>query len=74
MVTGQSGGAPESVQDGRTGFVVDGRSIDQIADAVSRILKDPDLAARMGAAGRQWILERWRWQTHAARLATLLTG
>jgi phosphatidyl-myo-inositol dimannoside synthase len=74
VVAGQSGGAPESVQEGRTGFVVDGRSIDQIADAVSRILKDPDLAARMGAAGRQWILERWRWQTHAARLATLLTG
>jgi phosphatidylinositol alpha-1,6-mannosyltransferase len=74
VVAGRSGGAPESVQEGRTGFVVDGRSIDQIADAVSRILKDPDLAARMGAAGRQWILERWRWQTHAARLATLLTG
>ena len=74
VVAGQSGGAPESVQEGRTGLVVDGRSIDQIADAVSRILKDPDLAARMGAAGRQWILERWRWQTHAARLATLLAG
>ena len=74
VVAGQSGGAPEAVKEGRTGFVVDGRSIDQIADAVSRILKDPDLAARMGAAGRQWILERWRWQTHAARLATLLTG
>jgi len=28
----------------------------------------------MGVAGRQWILERWRWQTHAARLAALLTG
>jgi phosphatidyl-myo-inositol dimannoside synthase len=74
VVAGRSGGAPESVQEGRTGFVVDGGSIDQIADAVSRILEDPDLAARMGAAGRQWILERWRWQTHAARLATLLTG
>ena len=74
VVAGQSGGAPESVQEGRTGFVVDGRSVDQIADAVSRILNDPDLAARMGVAGRQWILERWRWQTHAARLAALLTG
>jgi phosphatidylinositol alpha-1,6-mannosyltransferase len=74
VVAGRSGGAPEAVQEGRTGLVVDGRSADQIADAVSRILEDPELAARMGAAGRQWILERWRWQTHAARLATLLTG
>jgi phosphatidylinositol alpha-1,6-mannosyltransferase len=74
VVAGRSGGAPESVLQGRTGFVVDGRSTDQIAEAVSRILKDPDLAARMGEAGRRWVLERWRWQIHAARLAALLTG
>jgi phosphatidylinositol alpha-1,6-mannosyltransferase len=74
VVAGQSGGAPEAVLEGRTGFVVDGRSVAEIADAVSRILADRDLAARMGAAGRRWIIERWRWQTHAARLATLLRG
>jgi len=72
VVAGRSGGAPETVQQGRTGYVVDGRSTDQIADAVSRILTDPELAARMGAAGRRWVLDRWRWQTHAARLAELL--
>ena len=74
VVAGRSGGAPESVQHGRTGFVVDGRSTDQIAEAVSRILKDPDLAARMGSAGRRWVIQRWRWQIHVARLATLLAG
>jgi phosphatidylinositol alpha-1,6-mannosyltransferase len=72
VVAGQSGGAPETVLHGRTGFVVDGRSVTHIADAVSRILKNSDLAARMGAAGRRWVIERWRWQTHAARLAELL--
>jgi phosphatidyl-myo-inositol dimannoside synthase len=72
VVAGRSGGAPESVQEGRTGFVVDGRSTDQIAEAVSRILTDPDLAARMGAAGRRWVVERWRWQIHTARLAAML--
>ena len=74
VVAGCSGGAPESVQHGRTGFVVDGRSTDQIAEAVSRILNDPDLAARMGSAGRRWVIQRWRWQIHVARLATLLAG
>jgi phosphatidyl-myo-inositol dimannoside synthase len=72
VVAGRSGGAPESVQEGRTGFVVDGRSTDQIAEAISRILKDPDLAARMGTAGRRWAVERWRWQIHTARLAAML--
>jgi len=74
VVAGRSGGAPESVQEGQTGYVVDGRSTEQIANAVSRILKDPDLAARMGAAGRQWVVESWRWQIHTARLGALLKG
>ena len=74
VVAGRSGGAPETVQQGCTGYVVDGRSTGEIADAVSRILTDPELAARMGAAGRRWVLESWSWFRQAARLAELLGG
>jgi phosphatidylinositol alpha-1,6-mannosyltransferase len=74
VVAGRSGGAPESVKEGRTGYVVDGRSRDEIVDAVCRILDDPELAAQMGASGRRWVVERWRWQIHTARLAALLTA
>ena len=73
VVAGRSGGAPETVREGETGYVVDGRSVARIAAAVTRLLQDPDLAVRMGAAGRRWVGENWCWQTHAARLATLLT-
>ena len=55
VIAGRSGGAPEAVRDGETGFVVDGRSVTEIADAVSRVLADPQLAARLGAAGRAWV-------------------
>ena len=72
VVAGRSGGAPETVQEGRTGFVVDGRSVAEIADAVVRILSDRALAARMGAAGRRWTVGQWTWQRQAAKLATLL--
>jgi phosphatidyl-myo-inositol dimannoside synthase len=74
VVAGRSGGAPEAVQEGRTGFVVDGRSVGQITDAISRILSEPDRAAEMGAAGRRWVTEHWRWDTHAERLGALLGG
>ena len=74
VVAGRSGGAPESVQDGRTGYVVDGRSPGEIADAVIRILDDRELAAKMGAAGRRWVVDQWRWQIHTTRLAQMLTG
>lgn len=72
VVAGRSGGAPETVLDGETGRVVDGRDEDQIVTAISGILADPALAARMGQAGRSWVERDWNWETHTARLARLL--
>ncbi len=72
MVAGNSGGAPETVIEGRTGRVVDGRSVQQIADALVEILSDRDAAARMGVAGRAFVEQQWRWDTLGARLRQLL--
>lgn len=72
VVAGRSGGAPESVRDGETGLVVDGRDVAAIAAAVGDLLADPDRAAAMGAAGRDWVVQNWQWRTKAARLAELL--
>jgi phosphatidylinositol alpha-1,6-mannosyltransferase len=74
VVAGSSGGAPEAVKEGETGRVVDGRSPEEIADAVAGILADPTLAARMGEAGRRWVEADWNWATHTARLAEVLRG
>lgn len=74
VVAGRSGGAPETVKDGETGRVVDGRSVEEIADAVSGVLADPARAARMGEAGRRWIEADWNWAAHTARLSELLSG
>ncbi|MEB3051881.1 glycosyltransferase family 4 protein [Mycolicibacter sp. MYC123] len=72
VVAGDSGGAPETVLDNRTGRVVDGRSVSQIADAVSTLLADPDRAAAMGNAGREWATGHWGWDGLADRMADLL--
>jgi phosphatidylinositol alpha-1,6-mannosyltransferase len=74
VVAGDSGGAPDAVQDGTTGYVVDGRSTDAIAGRVSALLLDKDLADRMGAAGRRWVEQEWRWDDLARRLESLLAG
>jgi phosphatidyl-myo-inositol dimannoside synthase len=74
VVAGRSGGAPESVVDGETGSVVDGRDVGAIAVAVGDLLADPDQAAQMGAAGRKWVVDDWQWRTKAQRLGELLTG
>ncbi len=72
VVAGDSGGAPEAVKDGETGRVVDGRSAEEITDAVAGILADPALAAQMGQTGRRWIETDWNWAAHTARLSELL--
>jgi len=74
VVAGSSGSAPETVQHNKTGLVVDGRSVDQIADAIGGLLADPDRAAKMGAAGRDWASTHWRWDDLADRLADLIRG
>jgi phosphatidyl-myo-inositol dimannoside synthase len=72
VVAGQSGGAPEAVQHNKTGLVIDGTSVDEVAEAVAELLGNRDRAALMGAAGREWVTSQWRWDTLAARLSELL--
>ncbi|MGC3861381.1 glycosyltransferase family 4 protein [Micromonospora chersina] len=74
VVAGDSGGAPDAVREGETGFVVRGRDVAQLADRVATLLADRDLARQFGAAGRAWVEREWRWETQAERMAALLAG
>uniref|UniRef100_UPI0024560CE2 glycosyltransferase family 4 protein n=1 Tax=Nocardia cyriacigeorgica TaxID=135487 RepID=UPI0024560CE2 len=71
VVAGRSGGAPETVIEGKTGRVVDGRKIDQIVDALVGILADPEAAARLGAGGRERVRHHWGWAPLGPRLRPL---
>jgi phosphatidylinositol alpha-1,6-mannosyltransferase len=72
VIAGSSGGAPDAVIDGVTGFVVDGTDNQQIAEAAIELLEDPEKAKAMGVAGRQWIIDNWRWEIWSARFNELL--
>ncbi len=52
-VTMRATGAIDSVRDGETGLLVDVDDARQLADAVGRLLADPGLAHRLGAAARE---------------------
>lgn len=72
VVAGDSGGAPDAVLDGETGWVVPGGSPAPTADRIITLLQDPDLRRTMGARGRAWVEEKWRWDLLAERLKELL--
>lgn len=74
VVAGESGGAPDAVIPGETGFVVPGGSPAAAAARITEILLDPALAQKMGSAGRQWVESTWSWPLIAARLTRLLDG
>jgi phosphatidylinositol alpha-1,6-mannosyltransferase len=74
VVSGDSGGAPDAVRNGETGFVVGGRDQAALVHRLVRLLDDPDLASAMGARGREWVESSWGWQRSADRLATMLDG
>jgi len=72
VVGGRSGGVPDAIDDGRTGLLVDGDRVEEIADAVVRILSEPALARRMGRAGRRRVLDELTWDHSAERIRLLI--
>ncbi len=52
VVSTDVGGVPHLVEDGRTALLVPPRAPERMAEAVLRLLRDPDLAVRLADAGR----------------------
>jgi glycosyltransferase involved in cell wall biosynthesis len=55
IVGARSGGMTETVLHGETGYVVERGDVDSLTAYVSRLLANPALAQRLGAAGRQHV-------------------
>ena len=73
QVAGSSGGAAEAVADGETGFVVKAPDDPSaVAVAIERLLDDPELARRMGAAGRERAVREFSYDVLARRLGRSL--
>ena len=74
VIGGDSGGAPDAILDGETGYVVPGRSEAALAERLIELLADPAGAAAMGEKGQAWIEREWTWDLVAARLQRILVG
>ena len=72
VLAGNSGGAPDAVKQSETGLVVNGTDEKQIASAAIELLNNRDSSKKMGLAGRQWIVDNWRWETWSKEFEALL--
>jgi phosphatidylinositol alpha-1,6-mannosyltransferase len=74
VVGGDSGGAPDAILEGETGYVVGGRDVKALADRLTALLLDPSHAKAMGEKGRAWVERDWNWDLVASRLRALIDG
>lgn len=74
VVVGNSGGAVDAVVDGETGFLVDGRNTNEIAERMAFLLLNPEISKSMGQAGRNWVSSEWTWDQNFKKLDGLLSG
>jgi phosphatidylinositol alpha-1,6-mannosyltransferase len=72
VLAGNSGGAPDAVKQSETGLVVSGTDEKQIASAAIELLNNSDSSKKMGLAGRQWIVNNWRWEIWSKEFEALL--
>jgi glycosyltransferase involved in cell wall biosynthesis len=59
VVATDSGGTPELVADGRTGLLYPPGRPEMLAAAIARLIDEPGLASRLGAAAQEWALPRF---------------
>jgi glycosyltransferase involved in cell wall biosynthesis len=67
VVASRTGGLPEVVRDGETGFLVTPGDVSELHDRLDQLLRDQALARRMGRAARELVLDQFTWRATAAR-------
>lgn len=66
------GGIPDVIEDGVTGFLVNERDVEAMAERMIRLVEDPELAAAMGKAAQKRILANFTLGKNIERLTAAL--
>ncbi|HBP90300.1 MAG TPA: glycosyltransferase family 4 protein [Nitrospirales bacterium] len=74
VIAGRSGGIPDAVIEGVSGLLVNPTDIDEIANAIVKLLLNRDLATRLGSQGRERVMRDFNWEGIANRIQGILEG
>ena len=59
VIATKKGGIPEVVQDGKTGLLVNAKDSQQLAEAIIKLIENPELRRKMGERGQRFISENF---------------
>jgi phosphatidyl-myo-inositol dimannoside synthase len=68
VIGGRSGGIPEAIQDGKSGFLVDPYSIEEIKNAVLTLATDKNTREAMGKYAKKRVEEHYIWRHEVNKL------
>jgi phosphatidylinositol alpha-1,6-mannosyltransferase len=74
VIAGRAGGTGSAVEDGLNGLRIDGESMAAVEDAIARLLGHPDVARRLGDAGRHRTASRFTSDQRADLIRRLIEG
>jgi phosphatidyl-myo-inositol dimannoside synthase len=72
VIGGAHGGAPEVIEDGKTGYLVPHGDAAQLATAIETLLDDATLRAEMGRRGKQRVENEFRFSVFAKSFRKIL--
>jgi glycosyltransferase involved in cell wall biosynthesis len=72
VVATRHAGIPEVVMDGSTGILVEEGDVQAMANAMAQLVRNPQLAARLGAAGQERMSLNFTVEHHLAAVSALL--
>ena len=72
VIGGAHGGAPEVIDDGKTGYLVQHGDVPQLTTSIQTLLSDPALAREMGARGRERVNHEFKFGVFAKSLKKIL--
>jgi glycosyltransferase involved in cell wall biosynthesis len=74
VVASRLDGIPEAFREGEHGLLIPPGDAEALAQAMQRLLAEPELRRRFGQAGREWVVSRFSREAHARRIRELYVG
>lgn len=72
VIAGKSGGIEDAVIDGVTGLLVDPENVEEIAQAIIRLLTDQEYARQLGENGRRRVEKELNWRMVGKKIEEIL--
>ncbi|MHB8983811.1 MAG: glycosyltransferase [Carboxydocellales bacterium] len=71
VIVTRVGGVPEVIADGENGILIPPRDAAAIQQALQKVLENPSLAARLGAAAQARVLQEYTWANNARQMLNI---